>query len=57
MPIGWSQVGPVIGSPFLQSLLHVLTEKWIVVIKYRIAMIHLTDPKKLNKKEGSSKDA
>ena len=37
-------------------MLHVLTEKYIV-IKYRIAMIHPTDPKKLNKKEGPSKDA
>ena len=30
---------------------YVLTDKWILAIKYRIPMIHSTDPKKLNKKE------
>ena len=34
----------------------VLTDKWILTIKYRILMIHSTDPKKLNKKEDQSKD-
>jgi hypothetical protein len=36
--------------------MYVLTYKWIVVKKYRIPMLHFTDPKKLNKKEGPSKD-
>ena len=37
--------------------MYVLTDKWILAKKYRIPMIHPTDPKKLNKKEGPSKDA
>jgi hypothetical protein len=36
---------------------YVLTDKWILAKKYRIPMIHPTDTKKLNKKEGSSEDA
>jgi hypothetical protein len=35
---------------------YVLTDKWILTIKYRIPRIHSKDPKKL-KKEGPSKDA
>jgi len=35
----------------------VLTYKWILAIKYRIPMLQSTDPKKLNKKAGTSKDA
>ena len=31
---------------------YVLTDKWIFTIKHRILIIHPTDPKKLNKKEG-----
>jgi hypothetical protein len=34
-----------------------LVNKWILAIKYRIPMLYSTDPKKLNKKEGQSKDA
>ena len=29
----------------------------LLAVKYRIPMLHSTDPKKLNKKEGPSKDA
>ena len=36
---------------------YVLTDKWILAIKYRIPTIHSTDPNKLNRKEGPSKDA
>jgi hypothetical protein len=36
---------------------YVLIYKWILAIKYRIFMVHATDPKKLNKKAGTSKDA
>ena len=36
---------------------YALTYKWIVTIKYRIPILHSTDPKKLNKKKGPSKDA
>jgi hypothetical protein len=36
--------------------LYVLTYKWLLAIKYRIPMLHSTDPKKINKKEGISKD-
>jgi hypothetical protein len=36
---------------------HVLTYKWILAIKYRIPMLHYTDPKKLNKKEDTSEEA
>jgi hypothetical protein len=35
----------------------VLTDKWILDIKFRIPMIQLTDHMKLNKKEGPSVDA
>lgn len=35
---------------------YVLTDKWILAIKYRIPMIHPTNPKKLNKNESPSKD-
>ena len=35
---------------------YVLTDKWILAIKYRIP-IHPTDPNMLNKKEGPNKDA
>jgi hypothetical protein len=31
---------------------YVLNDKWILAKKYRILMIHPTDPKKLNTKEG-----
>ena len=33
------------------------TYKWTLAIKYRIPMLYSTDPKKLNKKEDSNKDA
>ena len=36
---------------------YVLTDKWILAKKYRLLLIYPTDPKKLNKKEGPSKDA
>ena len=36
---------------------YLLTFKWILAIKYRIPMLYSTDLKKLNKKEGTSKDA
>jgi hypothetical protein len=35
---------------------YVLTNKWILTIKYRIPVVQSTDSKKLNK-EGPSKDA
>ena len=31
---------------------YIFTDKWILIIKYRIPMIHLIDSKKLKKKEG-----
>ena len=34
-----------------------LTDKWILVKKYKIPMIQPTDPKKFNKKEGPSENA
>ena len=37
--------------------LYVLTYRWILAIKYKIPMLHSTDPKKLNKKEGTKEDA
>jgi hypothetical protein len=36
---------------------YVLTDRWILAIKYRIPMLHSTEPKKQNKKEGPSVDA
>jgi hypothetical protein len=33
-----------------------LTNKWILAIKYRITMLQLTDLKKPNNKEGSRED-
>jgi hypothetical protein len=36
---------------------YILTDKWILAIKYKIPMIYPTDPKTLNKREGPSKDA
>jgi hypothetical protein len=36
---------------------YVFTYKWILVIKYKIPMLHSTDPKKLNKVEGPSEGA
>ena len=36
---------------------YVLTNKWILVIKYGLYMIYLTDPKKLKKKRGPREDA
>jgi hypothetical protein len=35
---------------------YVLTDKWILAIKYRIPTLHSTEPKKLNKKAGPSED-
>jgi hypothetical protein len=35
----------------------VCSDKWILAKKFRIPMIHYTDIKKLNKKEGPSGDA
>jgi hypothetical protein len=32
-------------------------KKWILTINYRIPTPHSTDPKKLNKKEGTNEDA
>jgi hypothetical protein len=37
--------------------MHGLTYNWVLAIKYRMPMLYSTDPKKLNKKEGPSKDA
>jgi hypothetical protein len=36
---------------------YVLTDKWILALKYMILMIHPTKPTKLNKKKGPRKDA
>jgi hypothetical protein len=36
---------------------YLFTYSWILAIKYRIPMLYSTDRKKLNKKEGTSKDA
>jgi hypothetical protein len=36
---------------------YVLTATWILAKTFRIPMIHPTDPKKLNKKEGPNEDA
>jgi hypothetical protein len=38
------------------SMVYVLTDKWVLAIKYRIPMLYSTDPKKLNKKEAPRKD-
>jgi hypothetical protein len=35
---------------------YILIDKWILAKKYRIPMIHPIDSKKLNRKEGTSKD-
>jgi hypothetical protein len=35
----------------------VLPDKLILAIKYRIPMIHLTDPQKLSRKEGPGRNA
>ena len=43
-------------SPKHMQVMYALI-KWLLAKKYRIPMIHHTDPKKLNKKEGPSKDA
>jgi hypothetical protein len=36
---------------------HVLTDKWTLAIKYRIAMLQSTDPKKPSNKEGPREGA
>jgi hypothetical protein len=36
---------------------YVLTDKWILAKKYRMPMMHPTDPKNLNKKGGPIEDA
>jgi hypothetical protein len=38
-------------------MVYVLTDKWVLALKHRIARIQRTNPKKLNNKEGPSKDA
>jgi hypothetical protein len=40
-----------------QKDMHGVSYKLILAVKYRIPTLHSTDPKKLNKKEGPSKDA
>jgi hypothetical protein len=36
---------------------HVITDQCILVIKYKIPMIHPTEPRELNKKEGPNQNA
>jgi hypothetical protein len=37
--------------------MHVLTNKWILAIKYKIPMLYTTDPRKPNKKESPREKA
>jgi hypothetical protein len=36
---------------------YILTDEWILDIKYRILIMYHTDSKKINKKEGPCEDA
>jgi hypothetical protein len=53
-PWDGSYVGPVIDWPFFLNEVTqtLLTYKSMLAIKYRIATVQSTDPKKLNNKEG-----
>lgn len=33
------------------------SNKWILAIKYRITILHFTDPKKVSNKEGQREDS
>ena len=55
---GWTwEYHPEWGNQSQKDTQCALTYKCILAIKYRIPMLHSTDPKKLNKKEGPSADA
>ena len=57
----WMGLGNIILSKIIQTqeryTWYVLTGKWILAVKHMVPMIHPTDPKKLNKKEGPSEDS
>jgi hypothetical protein len=53
----WMGLENILNETQKDNAWYVLTDKWILAKKYRIPMIHPTDHKKLNKKEGPSEDA
>jgi hypothetical protein len=57
----WMELENIILSEVIQTQKdmhgYVLTYKWTSAIRYRIAVLHSTDTKKLNNKEGPKEDA
>ena len=55
----WMELENIILNEVTQKGMYwyVLIDKWILAIKYRISILYPTNTKKLNKKEGPSKDA
>jgi hypothetical protein len=54
---GLRKYHPQLGNPGPKGhAWYVLTDKWVLAIKYSIPMLKLTDPKKLNKKKSPGED-